>query len=634
MASCLLLVAALLAATHGQAPPSPTPTPVCRDITSGATTEMMKINDLFSVRIEVVAQDSNRVVNLRMFYSHDRNQIRLQQLDGGVRSDFYFYFPENEILTFDYSKGRGNCTVNPDLANSPETFIVGGSKDNSLRAPLEVFHLVGPSGFGSDIHLTRSTGIVRDMEVDSFNSCQKWAFGGASAIVNVTHHFSSKNWTRPDPPVVPVQIEIHGSAVIHGVVQSINNYYNFFDFQPDVDPTMFETPPGIMCQGRKVEVPFPEPPPFIKFSGETIDPSSGNVDYFEEIFSADDDFVVFSLQRVSNYQTTKGMDHQTMIRDYVSGLSYTLDDNKQTCLTQNITAADRMPFDFVNTQGKAQEVTPEQLFFNADAKFVHIGERTVRNILTDAWVAKTNIPSFPDEEVTLEWYFAKPEVTSWNSGSTYYTQGHRYRMPVLLRLWHNDVDLNSVDTHIYHVDYTKVMAGALNIRNCYPENQSNFFQIVLTGASQLVVSTNIEQFKWSTISILEDVAGVRWIRIVDMKVYYDADDAVIEFELLDAPPYASDISGDPVHANSLAVATQKINDAVKNGKLILKVWDSSTNDITKGIIASNVRSGVNSALPGSSDDSGYSAGSLAGLGVAMVIIGGAGGGVGAYFKLK
>lgn len=66
-----------------------------------------------------------------------------------------------------------------------------------------------------------------------------------------------------------------------------------------------------------------------------------------------------------------------------------------------------------------------------------------------------------------------------------------------------------------------------------------------------------------------------------VQVYYAVGDAVIEFELLDAPPYASDISGPIFQSPSLQQATQRLNDAVTSGSLYINVWDSATQQISK-----------------------------------------------------
>ncbi|BFY99055.1 hypothetical protein BsWGS_02095 [Bradybaena similaris] len=643
MASLLLMIFMFCAVAQGQVP---TLVPVCSSVSSGATIPLIHLSDEFSVRVEVVAQETNRVISMRMFYSLPRNQIKLSVLDQGLRSDTYFYFEDNEILTFDYSVGRGNCTVIPDLANAADTFIVGGSKDNRIKDALGVLHFTGKSGFGNDEIQTTYLGVrsIRDMDVDAYYSCQKWSYGSQQAIVNVTHYFSNKTWSRPDPATVPISIEIHGSAVIHNKVASIDHVYNYFDFQPSVDATIFETPPGIMCQGRNVDVPFPNLASYIKFSGETIDGVKNDMSYFEEIYDSDDDFVVIRSQSELAYGTQGGMNEFTVIRDYVTGLSYTIDSSEQFCAIQNITAANRLPVDFINPQGKVQDVTPQQLFYADNAKYEYLGERNIRGILADTWVTRTNIPSFPNNEVTVEWYFAQSDVASWNDGSQYYIKG-KYRMPVLMRVWLDDATLVSIDTNIYHVDYTKIMYGVLDIRGCYPDRPSNHFQLILQGAKELVMNTNIEQFKWSTATTLAKTAGVRWIRIADLQIYYAVGDAVIEFELLDAPPYASDISGPIFQSLSLQQAAQKLNNAVTSGSLYINVWDSVTQQISKPIQASFTVPVVtfkefaaplinNAPPPKEVDDNKYSAGAMAGLGIAMLIVGGAGGGVGAHFFFK
>ncbi|CAG5117682.1 unnamed protein product [Candidula unifasciata] len=513
------------------------------------TTSMpqIKLADEFSVRIEVVAHETNRVTNIRMFYSLSRNQIRLSILDSGLKSDMYFYFDDNEILTFDYSVGRGNCTVNPDLANAADTFIVGGTKDKRVRDALGVLHFTGASGFGDQIQ-TAYLGVrsIRDMDVDAFTSCQKWSMPGGSAVVNVTHYFSNKTWSRPDPQNVPVAIELHGSAVIHNQISQIDHMYNYFDFQTSIDATIFETPPGIICIGRNMDAAFPNLPTYIKFSGEIINGVENDVSrdhllgmlLLQEIYDSDDDFVIIRTQSELAYGTQGGMNEFTYIRDYVSGLPFHLliiqnKNVEQWCAIQNITAADPLPVDYINPQGKVTDVTPQQLFFADSTEYEYLGERNIRGILADTWVTRTTIPAFPNQVSTVEWYFAKTDVTSWNDGSQEYKTG-QFRMPVLLRVWRDDTTLTSIDTNIYHVDFTRIMYGVLDIRSCYPDRPSNHFQIILQ-----------------------------------------------EFELLDAPPYASDISGPIFQSISLQQAAQKLNASVTSGNLSIYVWNPATQKIDK-----------------------------------------------------
>ncbi|XP_055900356.1 uncharacterized protein LOC106062539 isoform X2 [Biomphalaria glabrata] len=531
MLPTVLFSLALVSCTVGQAQ-VPTLPPVCQEYSSATNTPpLLKLSNDFTVDVETVSVETGRVTNMIMYYSQSQNMIRLNIYDAGQKNDLYFYFADNEILSFDYTVGRGTCTVLSDLKNQPDTFIVGGIKDGkNAQVPMTVLHLTGQSGFGTnDIVLSQqSTGTARGMDTITFNSCQKWQFGGQSAVLNVTHHFSYKTWQRPDTGSVPIMIEIVGSALLHKDLTTIHHYYNFFNWKESVEPFVFETPSGIICQGRAGDRPFPASPSYIKFAGEVIDRNQGYVRYVEELYDSDDDIVVMRMQGMQDIGTTGGMNHFTYIRDYDSGLSYRIDNQMQYCTVLNITDDITLPFDFITSNGKVKILTPNQFFYNDGTKYNYLGTRNVRGMTADVWVAKTTLLTAPDQEAVIEWYFAPPDVKSWNDGNEYYKNGH-FRIPVRFRAWLSN-NTESMDMNIYHVDYTNIMYGTINVRNCYPDKNSNYYQIIIDGAKESVMQTNLDMFKWNAVVSLSKAAGVRMIRIADLQVYYEQNDAILEFE--------------------------------------------------------------------------------------------------------
>ncbi|XP_059148749.1 uncharacterized protein LOC131935986 [Physella acuta] len=671
---CLLLSVAVSVLSQ-----MPSNGPACQEITSGSPPEFVQVSNDFSVDIETVSVETNRVTNMRMFYSLSQNMIRLNIFDAGVRSDLYYYFADGEILAFEYSVGRGSCQVITNITTSPEIFLVGGVKDGTkVQVPLGVLHLTGQSGFGDNQIVSQpiQKTTVRGMEVVGFNSCQKWSFGPHSAVLNVTHYFSFKSWLRPNSGTVPVMIEVQGSGVIHGVQTNIHHYYNYFNFKESVEPFAFETPSGIVCSGRTVDMPFPNSPPYIRFAGEVIDPNSKFVLYVEELFDVTDGVVVMRTQAPGDVSTNGGMNHITTIRDYVTGLSYRIDNQMQSCVTLNITDDTVLPFDFITQDGRIKQLTADQFFYKQGTNFEYLGWRNARGLSSQVWVGKTKLNTMPNQDIIVEWYFAESDVKSWNDGSTYYTEG-KYRIPVRFRMWNNN-NARSVDMNIYHVDFTRIMYGELDVRSCYPNRQSNYFQFVVPGGKESVMNTNLEQFKWTNVMNMANYAKVRWIRIADFQVYYEQSDAIIEFELLDAPPYAGDVDGPPFADLTLAQATANLQKAAGDGTLQINVYSPSTNKLDQYVSVKPIPKVVPNTNPGTgttrtppytppytnpgwgttpnsgpvgvgttaagyvtvpsgkqqSSDDGYSAGSMAGLGVAMLIIGAAGGGAGGFFLIK
>ncbi|XP_012942628.1 uncharacterized protein LOC101855132 [Aplysia californica] len=580
----------------------------------------------FTADVEVADKPKNRVTQTTVHYSSTKNQIRLSSMVQTVKNDLYFYFDDGEVFSIDFSMGRGKCTVQ-DIKSAPQSFYVGGVKaDGKIQEPLAMLRMTGPSGFpGKNIVVTKGNqGSIRGMTVDQYTSCQLWRVNNSQVeVVKVTHYFSAADWRFPDKKVVPVAIKVEGSTR--------SNMYNFFNIKFEIDEDKLETPAGVYCQRRK-SYPFPPSPSYIRFSAETIDNLNSVTYYIEETFDVEGQYAMMVMPYGSDYSSDEGIGERTIFRDYGTGLSFDIDNRLESCTPKNISDKSnvRLPFDFISN-GQVHQLTADAFFYKGKNVYQYLGERRVRDIMCDTFVTRTALLTDSADVATIEWYFAKEGTKSWNDQTTFYTKNH-FRLPVKFRMWTTDSELRSVDMNIYHVDYSKLIFGTIDLRPCFPDSSSNFVRLVVPGAKAAVVNSQIDSFKKKAVTDIAIIADVIWWRIADLKLYFDANDVVLEFEILDAPPFAGDISN-PTKQTTLAQATQNIKTAV-SGQFVLHTYDMSTDSFSKSFqVSKSVNIAANKAYTGSSDD-GYSGGSMAGLGIAMVIIGGTAGGAGAAFFLR
>jgi len=589
--------------------------------------------DEFTVDIEVASKERQRVIQTTMYYSRPKNMIRLTMVDQKVKSDLYFYFADDEVFAFDYSfGGRGQCTVK-NISSSPEAYIIGGSKSKGkIQEPLGVLRMTGLSGFpsGSQINVKKSNATMRGLSVDAYTSCQYWSLGQQHQDMTVTHYFSD-NKTFTDSRPVPVAIKVEGNGVLKNQTQAMTHVYSFFNFKFSVDKNALETPEGVYCE-RRHAYPFPNTPNFIKFSAETIDKVEGNTHYMEEIFDVDDRFAIMTMQDAASYSSSTGMGRRTYFRDYRTGLSFDIDNIGQSCAVRNISdpTEAKLPYDFIQG-GKVHQLTADQFFYKANNTYQYLGQRNIRSIPCDVYVTKANLLTEPGPKATLEWYFAQNGTKSWNDDISFYKNGN-YRLPVKFQVWPSDDLTQSISVNIYHVDYAKLRYGTFDIRPCFTNSPSNYIQLVLPNGRRSVVDNNIDTFRWQAQFSIATYAQVIWWRVADLQVYYETDDVILEFELLDAPPFSGD-APEVFPTIPLSTATANIQQAVTSG-MTLNAYNPTTQSFDKKLTVSKGTQLSANKLPQTSPSTGYTPAALAGLGVSMILLGGGAGGAGAWYLFK
>ncbi|XP_005111025.1 uncharacterized protein LOC101861776 [Aplysia californica] len=547
----------------------------------------------FTADIEMSSTETARVIQIMMYYSQTKNQIRLNMLDNGQLSDLFFYYEDQEVLGIDYSIGRGNCTAKK-LSDAPETFMVGGVKDDAkIPSALGVLRMTGKSGFNDDNIKVKHVGqaVFRDMNVEQYESCQRWAINGQELVFKVTHYFSNATtWKLPSDQVIPIAMTLDGTGTVRGQSVQVKHTYSFFNFQFSVVPVQLETPPGVFCRREKV-YPFPPTPNYIQFSAEVIDHANGAYTFLEEIFSTDDKFAVMRLQKSSDLGSDKGINKREILQDFTSGLSFIVDKKVGTCKVMNITQSNKatpLPFYTVQDDGKIKQLSPAKFFYAFGTEYHYLGERNVRGIMSDTFVTRTTLlnSQTPSNLATIEWYFAK-HATTWNDNSKSY-KDQKLQIPVKFRMWESDTTTYSTDMNIYDVDFTRLKLGVFDVRPCFPDSAKNHFQTVLEGATRDIVNRYRENFLSKAMFTIADQAQVLWWRVVGLRLDITQSQVLFEFDIMNQPPYAGDVEQSLYTPVSLEDATKNLIDSVRRG-LSLMAYNPDTKLFDKHLRMSNFK---------------------------------------------
>ena len=455
-------------------------------------------------------------------------------------------------------------------------FLVGGVSQGKILPPLGTLRLTGKSGFGDDVIKVKKVGqtVVRGVDVDQFESCQKLNIRGQWVTFKVTHYFSATNrsWSLPVNNVVPIAIKLGG--VDSTTNQNTTHFFSFFNVKLSLDPLNLETPPGVICV-RSNPVPFPTCPKYFRFAAEIVDQVNYGVTYVEEMFSTVDKFAVMSILPQST--TEAGLKTQVdILQDFNLGLSFEIDRGSGRCAISNISESNKhlpLPFSRTDEKGVVHQLTPEQ-FFSADSTTFHyLGERLVRNVPCDTFITRTSLVTDPTNIVTLEWYFAK-DVHTYND-NTDQEKNLKIRIPMKLRKWLDDTSQLSQDTHIYDFDLSHLSLDLFRVENCFPGADSSEFKVSLPGVTPAVIRRKFSQFKGLSLVSLARAARVVLWRVVDLTFDLQKSDVIMSFRLLGAPPHAGDVVESSSPPLSLSSATKNLLWALNNG-FVLKAYDPKT----------------------------------------------------------
>ncbi|XP_053387920.1 uncharacterized protein LOC128545888 [Mercenaria mercenaria] len=599
--------------THGQMDTS-----VCTGQTPGPHDPPgpPKLPDAFEVHIEGNINNRNYTIDFHLWYNKTMNQVATHTTNAGNRLEHLYRFDTNELYVVD--RDQGICTVKPLTSGFRAFLFATVTGGHAKMKTIEQFMRFNVTGIQEKwINQT----VVRGITCNMWRECLYDAKRNSTMVVD--WYFSVPGWYNAKLlDQIPIRAHVFGSTVMkNGQKRSFDHMYEFsyLNVQSEgVHLYDLQTPAGVYCPRAKNMKPLPTPTSSFHFTAEILFGQS--ISRIKEWYDSDLNLVRYDYDPLGTQKY--GTLPLTQVHDFSTGVAYVIDTLRGNCTATPISSTG---FDVRNADPSHVRIRTSKEFFYFDkASYVYEGRRQVRGITTDVWIAQRNDwPKAGSPNSTWEWYFATPNYTA------NLMQKPTFGLPVRMVL-----DAGIGQHYIYNIydyDERRPMIWSYDISNCFNYSERQDFSFRLPGSYRKLVNGNMELFRYAVLQAIV-IAGtsnklqLSALRVYNIQIdYADNSDIIVQFTLLDKAPQVGDVSN-PKQENSLAVVAKSISGAINSGQLIvrLQIPPTTANMVAKPYSLSPGRmvkdAYYKQTKPGSTSTTGVSGGSMAGMGVALLVI--------------
>ncbi|XP_064603359.1 uncharacterized protein LOC135468839 [Liolophura sinensis] len=589
----------------------------------------------FFARIEFTISGENKTIYLEEYFNQTGNKAEIRALglyDAGEETRYIASYDTKEFFTIQDDECYTSPLSSSDSFIFPFKIVNGKERVMSSTEALE---------FGkneNEVYMGRTT--VRNIPVDHWRSCIRYP-SADNETVTIDYYFTVNSlWTMGAGAVAtPIKSVFHGQGRTTEGPYEYYQYYEyvyFEDYLPD-DNEPFMTPPLMYCTGRKNTKPMPTLPTHFTFRAESVMDTISLVMAYDMWYDADSQLTRIDGTPLETADNQYGTDPFTEIRDFKSGIRYTIDQLLGNC---SVTPLDVDLTDSRNSNGNVVLKNQKQLFNLDGGNFTYVGQRKARNILTDVWVGqRTDFPYGTNLTSTWEWHFSKPGIY-FNTGDP------RMTHPVGFAVNVGDVPLG-YQYNIIDFDDSTIDSSAFDITPCFVDEEIQRFQLdLMTASGDAVPDFDLLPMKKGIRSAVMARAGVSALRVQEVEVDYDQKGVHVSFALLGTPT----VSGDAPYSGQpdlpLDVVGYKLTTSIENGDfnvtlntggqaVVLKAVVGSLKQLIKTedgklvLIDDLSSTSPNPTDPGTSGPLGHSSppsqglssGAIAGVTIAMTIVG-------------
>ncbi|XP_060599747.1 uncharacterized protein LOC132753324 [Ruditapes philippinarum] len=268
--------------------------------------------------------------------------------------------------------------------------------------------------------------------------------------------------------------------------------------------TAFETPTGVYCPRAKNIKPLPTPTSSFHFTAEIIYGQS--ISRIKEWYDSDMNLVRYDYDPLGA-DRKYGSLPLTQVHDFTTGVAYVIDTLRGNCTATPIA---NTGFDVRNADPTHVRIRTSKEFFYFDkASYIYEGQRLVRSITSDVWIAQRNDWPRPNSaNSTWEWYFAKRNYTT-NAPTSF---GNPTRMVLDAGLGQHYV------YNIYNYQENRPMIWSYDISNCFNYTERKDFSFKLPGSYRKTVNGNMEGFRYAIIRAIVKAGTVNKIPLSMLRI--------------------------------------------------------------------------------------------------------------------
>ncbi|XP_041355389.1 uncharacterized protein LOC121373012 [Gigantopelta aegis] len=322
----------------------------------------------------------NKIASVQMT-SLNRTTKSIIDFEAGER---YSFAPNETCMTY---------SINDRGPNNIFGFLLRGNGSVQFATSADVFK------FGRTYNETYvGTDEIRGIPVNRWASCQH--SDDLHSTFRLDYYFSRDNFLSPTNDTnIPIRITITGEARNEDKQGNVkptgsHNYthvyeYSYFKPGPIKDQTVFHSPKGIVCKGRKNVKQLPKMPEQFTVDIETKNSVQSRTFrvYFDNSFNLTRTDTFYTLGARSQY----GGGLVSVIQDLHSEVVYVVNQHEGNCTMYSLQSQPdkhmKYVYELLNVKNKT---------------YVYQGKRMLRDMVVDAWGNITN------DGIVQEMYFVPP----------------------------------------------------------------------------------------------------------------------------------------------------------------------------------------------------------------------------------
>lgn len=480
---------------------------------------------------------------------------------------------------------------------------------------------------------------VRGMEVNTWHG--HWSIAEWNAELEVTYYFSNpEKWESSAGPgnAVPVRAKIEGMANdpntnMSVYVNQIIDYSGFIEIE--VPDAMFQPPSDLWCTGRQMYDALPKLPNHFQFESEiiftwappdtypisVIAPRSEWYDYLMQVSRTD--YKPLNMDNIGN-PYAGGFSLVSNIKDFNTGLSYTINKDFGNCSIEYIiNDSEGGNGDIhIDPDGHIHMTNPMD-YWRMKKKFAYNGVYAERGAMVDSFINSDLMdPEYPEMgNITTVVYLLNSQYEETDDDDIERLIPARIERFATAK--YNEKGTRMV-MNVFHFSKHDPDFQDYDITPCFEEPHMMHLMVRMGWTPEMDIENTIRQFyrevRYSVV-IWGEVTPIR-VQNIEMDIDFANSAYYIIFTVVDYPPNMDEqLNEFPNAVRPIAEVKAKLAAAINKGWFKVKVYK---NDGNGGTVSSQAEAGSLVELGDRNGNyvhkTGYTSGSMAALGIIMLII--------------
>ncbi|KAL7647906.1 UNVERIFIED_CONTAM: hypothetical protein RMT77_001516 [Armadillidium vulgare] len=436
--------------------------------------------------------------------------------------------------------------------------------------------------------------------------------------------------------LTPISFSVKGSGRIFMLPGgAIWLQYRVVGWSLDTDSPyeLVATPPGVFCPAHERKF-LPKVSNHFSLTMETIIENLATIAYERQHYEAEEKLVSFTYRPHLHAEgvfllnipglTDLSLESYRVVHDFKTGIQYMINEKTCNCSIQGIpiTALDAAPTDSQHIRLRHAS----ELISIDPNMFIYKGQRRVRGVNCDVWVAERGVTK--GRYSTVEVFFSHE---NWTVEVEVFNKVRQ--VPIGISTYVADADSPGRWTSIVHTFFYEYTDGhpswdEFDISPCLSRINRVFLLLTLEVSYSELVHYNLEMAKNSIRRAVAGIAGVSPLRISDLFLSSRPETGEVDvwFVLLEKP----DLTGPVLTPRAqllMADAYQLLHDITHKHNVSVKLDLSPSKKLFVIIKRGSLETSSEALHPRLRHKSlrflkaGYTAGSMAGLGFSMAILG-------------